>query len=234
MNDTLFTQLVAFATGMLLLTAVLQTWRRSLPAGVRLLMVQGAALAGLVAVLGLRAGHEGVWVAAFVVLAVKAVLVPVTLLRTAAATGETGESGVDSHPIAGVLASAGLTLLAYVISQPVIGAVRALAARGGSAVPPWAEASARAVPVGLALVLIGLSILLLRGTALSQLLGFLVLDNGIATVALLTSGGLPLMVELGVLLDVLLIILILRALAARMRTELGGTELVHLTELRDG
>ena len=48
------------------------------------------------------------------------------------------------------------------------------------------------------------------GTRVSQLIGFLVLDNGIATVAFLTAGGVPLVVELGVSLDVLLVVLILR------------------------
>ena len=52
MSDALLTQLVAFATGTLLLSAVLQTWRRSLPGAVRLLVIQGLALAALVATLG--------------------------------------------------------------------------------------------------------------------------------------------------------------------------------------
>ena len=68
------------------------------------------------------------------------------------------------------------------------------------------------MPVGLALVLIGFLVLLTRRSALSQLIGFVILDNGIATTAFLTSGGVPLVVELGVTLDVLLVVLILRVL----------------------
>lgn len=232
MSDALLTQLVAFATGTLLLSAVLQTWRRSLPGAVRLLVIQGLALAALVATLGAREGHAEVLVMAVVLAAVKGVALPWALLRTAAATGETGESPGDANPVLGILAAAGLTMLAYAVSQPVVGAVRALRAGGGEP-SPVDEATALAVPVGMALVLIGLAILLLRRTALSQLVGFLVLDNGIATVAVLTSGGLPLTVELGVLLDVLLVILILRVLAVRMRAETGATALDGLRELRD-
>lgn len=233
MSDALLTQLVAFATGTLLLTAVLQTWRRSLPGAVRLLVIQGLALAALVATLGAREGHAEVLVMAVVLAAVKGVALPWALLRTAAATGETGESPGDANPVLGILAAAGLTMLAYAVSQPVVGAVRALRTNGGAEASPVDEATALAVPVGMALVLIGLAILLLRRTALSQLVGFLVLDNGIATVAVLTSGGLPLTVELGVLLDVLLVILILRVLAVRMRAETGATALDGLRELRD-
>ena len=59
------------------------------------------------------------------------------------------------------------------------------------------------------------------------------LDNGIATVAFLTAGGVPLVVELGVSLDVLLVVLILQVLTARMQAAFGGTDLDDLTELRD-
>ena len=112
-----------------------------------------------------------------------------------------------------------LTTVAYVVSQPLVGA------------DP--SPSQRAVPVGLSLVLLGFLILLTRRTAVSQLVGFLVLDNGIATTAFLTSGGLPLTTEIGVLVDVLLVVLILRVLTVRMRDLTGGTSLAELRELHD-
>ena len=92
---------------------------------------------------------------------------------------------------------------------------------------------ASAVPVGLAMVLIGFLVLLTRRSALSQLIGFVILDNGIATTAFLTSGGVPLVVELGVTLDVLLVVLILRVLTARIQSTHGGIDLDDLMELRD-
>jgi len=67
----------------------------------------------------------------------------------------------------------------------------------------------------------------------SQLIGFLLLDNGIGTVAFLTAGGVPLVVELGVSLDVLLVVLILQVLTSRIRAEFGDVDLDDLTELRD-
>ena len=68
---------------------------------------------------------------------------------------------------------------------------------------------------------------------MSQLVGFVVLDNGIAMVAFLTSDGVPLTVELGVSLDVLLVV----ADPARAHRPdahvVGGDDLDDLTELRD-
>jgi hydrogenase-4 component E len=84
-----------------------------------------------------------------------------------------------------------------------------------------------------AVVLVGFFVLVSRRKAVSQVVGFLVLDNGIALVAFLATAGLPLIVELGASLDLLLAVLVLQVLAARMRTKFGGMDLDQLQELHD-
>ena len=225
LDDALFAQSVAASTGALLLTAVLLVWVRSLAASIRLLAVQGVALAALVASVALhdlQAPHGNeveLAVVAVTVLAVKGAAIPWALRRTATLTGARREETPLVGATGGLLAAALLTMLAYVVSQAVV------------AVLPGP--APRAVPVGVALVLIGFLVLLTRRHALSQLVGFVVLDNGIAAVAFLTAGGVPLVVELGVSLDVLLVVLILRVLTARMLLTFGDADLDDLTELRD-
>lgn len=217
MSASLTSSIVTTAVGVLLLTAVLQTWRRSAAGSVRLLVVQGLALAALVAALGASRGDVELLAVAGVVALVKAGLLPWVLGRTA--TGRLVERDAAVRPAVGLLGAAVLTMFAYAVSDPL---------RGGDQ-----SATARAIPAGIALVLIGFWILLTRHSAVSQLLGFVVLDNGIAMVAFLTSDGLPLTVELGATLDVLLVVVILRALTTRMRGTHGGTSVDDLTELRD-
>ena len=72
-----------------------------------------------------------------------------------------------------------------------------------------------------------------RRRALSQVVGFLLLDNGIAATAFLATAGVPLIVELGVSLDLLLVVLVLQVLTARMRLEFGHSDLDALRELHD-
>jgi hydrogenase-4 component E len=203
----------------MLLTSVLQMWRHSLTASIRLLAVQGIALALLVAAVGVAEGEPELIPACVLVLAVKGVGLPWALTRTAAATAVSREPQPLVNPTAGVLAAAALTTLAYAVSQPIV------ALESGP--------TARAVPVGVALVLIGFLLLLSHRSALTQVIGVVVLDNGIATVAVLTAGGLPLVVELGATLDVLLVVLILRVLTARLQFAFGATDLDDLTELHD-
>lgn len=219
MSDALFSELIAATTGVMLLTSVLQMWRRSLTASIRLLAAQGVALAVLVAAIGVAEGAPELVLACLLVLVVKGAVLPWALARTASATQVTREQQPLVNPTAGVLGAAALTTMAYAVCQPIV------ALQSGPA--------ARAVPVGVALVLIGFLVLLSHRSALAQLIGFVVLDNGIAAVAFLTVGGLPLVVELGATLDVLLVVLILRVLTGRMQFAFGATDLDDLTELRD-
>jgi hydrogenase-4 component E len=219
MSEDLFAYLIATTTGLLLITAVLQVWRQSLTASIRLLAVQGVALAGLVVTLGLEERNPEVIGVAVLVLGIKALAMPWALTRTARVTGAVREESPLINPTAGLLIAAVLSVLAYVVAAPITAVVTGPAAS--------------AVPIGLALMLTGFLVMLTRRSALSQLIGFVMLDNGIATVAFLTSGGVPLVVELGVTLDVLLVVLILRVLTGRMQLTHGGTDLDDLRELCD-
>ena len=82
-------------------------------------------------------------------------------------------------------------------------------------------------------MLIGFFALVTRRRALSQMVGFLLMDNGITAAAFLATAGVPLIVELGVSFDMLLVVLVLQMLTARMQTAFGGTDLDELRELHD-
>jgi len=219
MPASVFDQLVGLSAGVLLLTSVLLVWKRSLIAAARLLAVQGFALAALVAVIGVNDHDAQLIAVAGLVLALKGFVLPWVLDRSRVRTGAVREETPLMNTTAALLALSLLTMLAYLVSQPL----RVL-------VPGPTTA---AVPVGISLVLYGFLLLTTRRHAISQLVGFLVLDNGIATVAFLTSGGVPFVVELGASLDVLLVVLILRVLTSRMTAKFGGADLDELMELRD-
>ncbi len=87
--------------------------------------------------------------------------------------------------------------------------------------------------MGVAVTLTGFFVLVTRRRALSQLAGFLLMDNGITALAFLTTAGVPLVVELGVSLDVLLAVLVLQVLTTRMLAAFGSTDLDELRELHD-
>ncbi|TYB42182.1 hypothetical protein [Actinomadura chibensis] len=219
MNHVLYVRLLDLACGAFLLAGVLVLWRRDLAAIVRLFAAQGAALGCLVAVLGVAEGDPEVIGLAAGIGLLRAVALPWLLRRAMTAGGAGRETEPRVNVAASLVVAALLALLAYAVTRPVV------------ALDP--APAVQAVPVALTVVLIGFFVLVTRRRALSQVVGFLLVDNGITAVAFLTTSGVPLIVELGVSLDVLLAVLVLQVLTTRMRAAFGDTDLDDLRELRD-
>ncbi len=220
MTQTTYAGLLDLAAGAFLLTAVLIVWRRELRAIVRLLAWQGMALAAIPLVEGIYQRDGAIVTVGVIVLLLKALVLPVLLGR---AVGTEDQERRESTPLvnttASLLITAGLTVLAYAVTRPII------------ALDPT-EAT-RAVPAAFAVILIAVFVMVSRRRALSQAIGFLMLDNGIAATGFLITAGVPLIVELGASLDALFAVLVLGVLTGRMRRAFGDTDLDQLRELRD-
>ncbi|XRQ14144.1 hypothetical protein ACN3XK_25680 [Actinomadura welshii] len=219
MSGSLYVHALDMTSGALLLAGVLVLWRRDLAAIVRLFAVQGAALAALVAVLGLHEGHAPTLALAAGIGVLRAVVLPLMLRRAMRAGGAFRETEPLVNVASSLVAAALLALLSFAVMRPVVELAPSPATR--------------AVPVALTVVLLGFFVLVTRRRALSQVAGFLMMDNGITAVAFLTTTGVPFIVELGVSLDVLLAVLVLQILTARIRAAFGGSDLDDLRELHD-
>ena len=219
MSDAMFAQLIGLSAGVLLLTGILLVWRRSLLPAARLLGVQGAAVAALAALLGWYEQEPELLVIAALVCALKFVVIPLVLMRAARIHPSDRDDVPMINTPAALIWTAVVTVAAYIVAEPV------------AALAPGPGASA--VPVGFALVLIGFLLLMIRRHAIAQLIGFLVVDNGIAAIAFLTVGGVPFVVEVGASLDVLFVVLILYVVTNRMTSQFGVIDLDDLQELHD-
>ncbi|GAY12917.1 hypothetical protein [Pseudonocardia sp. N23] len=213
-------QLLDIAAGALLLTAVLVVWRRELSVILRVFALQGVALAGLVAVLASAQRSVELGLVALGLLVLRGVVLPLLVRRSLAGAGPVRrETTPMLNVAASLLAAAALTLLALAVSVPLV------------ALDP--SPATRAVPVAVAVVLIGLMVMVTRRHAVSQVVGFLLMDNGITAVAFLTTAGIGLLVEAGIALDVLLVAGVLHVLTGRIRETFGDTDLSALRELHD-
>ncbi len=88
------------------------------------------------------------------------------------------------------------------------------------------------VPAGLATLLIGLFLIASRRNALSQVLGYIVVENGIYTFGVALVGGVPMLVELGVLMDAFVAVFIMSIAAYHISREFDHIEVDRLDRLR--
>jgi len=212
-------QIIDLAAGVFLLAAIGVLWRRQVSALIILLTVQGAALTVIAATLALGQ-HDATAVAvATAVGLLKIGLIPAMLWRIHRLVPDARETRPLANVTASLLAAVGLTLVAYAAAGPIVAVATA--------------SSGHAVPVGIAGLLIGLFLAATRTRAISQIIGVLLVDNGIAAVAFLATGGVPVVVELGVSADLILAVAVLQILSVRLHTGLGVADLDELRELHD-
>lgn len=110
-----------------------------------------------------------------------------------------------------------LTLLAYY-------ATSSLVILGGQA--------GESLPVALTMVLVGLFLMVSRRVALTQVLGLLVIENGLFLAALETTRGLPLLVDAGIFFDVLVGAMVMGLLVFRINATFESIDTGELRRLR--
>ncbi len=219
MSHATYVQILDAAVSAALVAAVMALWRRSLVATVRILAVQGAAVALTGLVIGIHRSEGELIALAGVAFVLKVIVIPLVLLRLVRAGDDTRESEPLVNVSVSLVAAAVLISVAFSVTDGIV------------SLAPSPES--RVIPFGFAIALVGFFALVTRRKAVSQVVGFLLLENGIALVATLAAPGGSLVVELGVALDVLLAVLVLQVLVARMRVKFGALDLDQLQELRD-
>jgi hydrogenase-4 component E len=214
-----FSSALTLLVGAVLICAVGVLWLSTVRSVVRVVAVQGLALGGVAAALGIHARDVALVATAAVVVGVKGVAIPVLLSRIESDDATSRERRPLVNVPASLVVATTLIILAFASTRGVARVV------GGT---PGAL-----VPVGFATLLVGFFVLVARRRPIFQILGLLLVDNGIALVAFLVTAGVPFLIELGVSFDVLLVVVVLMVLAQRLRHEFGDVDLDQLQELHD-
>jgi hydrogenase-4 component E len=87
--------------------------------------------------------------------------------------------------------------------------------------------------IALAVVMLSFLMMITRRKALSQIVGFLAMENGLFFAATSATYGMPMVVELGVALDILIGMVILGVFFFQIREQFDSLDLQHLEQLRE-
>ncbi len=149
----------------------------------------------------------------------KAVVLPAMLGRAMRAA----EVRREVEPMVGFTVSllAGIALLA------------ASVALGARLELPGPIASRFFVPVALFTILVGLFVVVTRRKAITQVIGYLAIENGIYAFGLATAVRAPLLVELGVLLDIFAAVFVMGIAILHIRREFDHIDTDRLTMLKE-
>jgi hydrogenase-4 component E len=149
------------------------------------------------------------------VLVAKAIVLPVLLAGVVMRTREPQRITSERHPLAR------LTLaLALALSMAAL-------------VPRFGLAHRGVEHAAVGLVALGIATAMVRRPAIFQVLGFLIAENGLYLAALAAPGGLPALIELGLVFDLVVIVSVAGAFSAKIHEELGTGDTSRLGGLRD-
>lgn len=87
--------------------------------------------------------------------------------------------------------------------------------------------------IALSTIIISLWLITIKHKILSNVIEFITMENGIFLLSLSVAKEMPMLVNIGVLLDVFIAIYILGLFVSQINTELGDMEVAHLSDLKD-
>jgi hydrogenase-4 component E len=216
-NDT-FSQLVTLGSSGMLLTALIVLWRKGVPAYVTAYTWQAWLLAAITATVGYYGRDPQLYWVAAVLLALKGLAIPVLLRTMQRRFGAQREATPYVNTEISLVIASVLVLFAYVLARPWM-TVTNLPTRQG-------------LPLAMALLFVSLFIVVSRKKAMTQVVGFLMLENAIALLAAVGTYGVPLLVELGVFLDALMGFLVMQIFVYHIHETFDTLDVEELTRLR--
>jgi hydrogenase-4 component E len=168
-------------------------------------------------VLATATGNADLWVIAGITLTVKAVVLPWVL------HGVVRRMNVrrEIEPVIPEAATLALAVVVIVMSFHL----------SASLGPVRQAITGNALPVGIALTLTGVLVMATRKTALTQMVGLFASENGIFFTAMAVTQGMPLIIEIGVILDVILAALVMAIMVLRVRSTVDA-DIADLDELK--
>jgi hydrogenase-4 component E len=216
-------KVVTMLAAVVLVLQIAMVGQRWIVTNIRIFAAQSFFLAVIAAIIAWFNNAPHIYTAAALTFLVKVILVPVLLEALVNRIKIRKEiEPILNVPLSVVIAG-GLTLVGYLVAE-------ALYSPEQSGVRPGLGHNMLAVAISL--FLIGFFMMINRRKALTQVLALLSLENGLFLAAISLTYGMPLVVEIGVLFDVLVAVMVLGILVYRIRESFESMDVSRLRRLR--
>ena len=212
-------QILNALAALLLLVSFAMLAQRRIVALVNLLAFQGALLAAATLLLAARTHETHLYVSAALTLALKVIVLPRLLHRLIRRLGVYW----DTEPLLNIPGTMLVGLVVVVFAFGVAQPVAALAS----------TATRSAIGIAVAVILLAFLTMITRRKAMSQVVGFLSMENGLFFGAMSATYGMPMIVELGIALDVLVAMLVLGVFFFQIREKFDSLDLQHFESLKE-
>jgi hydrogenase-4 component E len=212
-------QLLNVCAALLLLLAFAMLSQRRIVTLVNLLALQGTVLCLATLLLAWRTAAAHLYISALLTLALKVAFLPWLLRRLIRRLDVYWDTepmiNMGTTMLLGIL----IVIFAFGLAQPI----SVLAS----------TSTKNSIGVAVAVILLAFLTMITRKKAMSQIVGFLSMENGLFFAAMSATYGMPMVVEFGVALDVLVAMLVLGVFFFQIRERFESLDLHHFESLKE-
>jgi hydrogenase-4 component E len=219
MGMPILAQLVNVLAAFLLLIAFAMLSQRRVLTLIHLLAWQGAALAASTAIVAWSTDQMHLYFSAGLTVLLKVILIPWVLHRLIDRLHVRWDIETLINIPTTMLIGIGLVIFAFALAAPISQMATTL--------------TRSTLGIALASVLLSFLMMIVRRKAVPQVIGFLAMENGLFLAATSATYGMPLVVELGVALDVLVGTFIFGIFFFHIREQFDSLDIRHMEKLKE-
>jgi len=217
------TELLTLSSAALLIATFGVLVRRGFAGWLSAYRYQSIVLAAVTALIAYTTGVWEIYLAALMTLAIKAEIIPRLLVW--ATRNIKSEYKVETNPYVSLRLSVLISALLVVVSYGLTNQILATSGLNNVAVTY--------IPVSISLFFIGLFVMVSRRMALSQIVGLLILENGLFLFTTALTPGVSLIIEVGILADIIVAVAISSILLFRMTLTFDTLDIRNFEKLKD-
>jgi hydrogenase-4 component E len=212
-------ELLKLLAASLLLISFAMLSRRRTQRLVTLLAWQGAILFVSTCLVAYGAGITELYYSAVLTLVLKVVALPLILHRLVQRLGAQWDSETLVNIPTTMLVGLMLVIFAFGLAQPISVLATTI--------------TRNTLGIALAVIFLAFLMMITRRKAVTQVIGFLAMENGLFFAATSATYGMPMVIELGIALDLLVGVFILGIFFFQIREQFDSLDLRHLEALRE-
>ena len=180
---------------------------------------QGLLLAVVSVLTAIVTNHPHLYVSAALTFSLKVVIIPWLLYRLSVKLNMQYDAEAIEHPTLLLLGGVALVIFSYFVAQSII-QLSGLATRN-------------TIAVSIAIELLGMLLMCVRKSAVAQVIGFMSMESGIFFAAVVSTYGMPLIVELGVAFDILVASILFGVFFFHLRDSFGSLNVGQFNRLSE-
>lgn len=216
---TLYQQAILTLAALVLFTSFILLAQTRVVSIIHVFVWQGALVALTTALVAFDSGQHHLYISAALTLALKAIFIPWLLHRLVLRLRIDREAQDIEYPAVVLMVATILVIFSYYVALPI---------------QQLAESVTRnTIAISMAVVLLGMLMLITRTKAVSQVVGFMSMENGLFFAAVVATHGIPMVVELGIAFDVLIAAVIFGVFFFHIRDSIDSLDVSELSRLAD-